>query len=108
MASKYKFLQIKSNLEINNRIVPDEEVVLENGTKFELKGCVVYGNGHYIAYFKHDDLWYIYNDIEPDNRVMRIGNYDKLLSRRRYNPTTAGVLYFYHKNLIILDVIPYL
>lgn len=76
-------------------IYPNETITLMNNKKFFLYSCVIYtGKLHYIAYFKDENDWYIYNDINPN--FIKIGSFEYMLKLDK-SPMTHGVLFFYKK-----------
>jgi hypothetical protein len=50
------------------------------------------GGGHYVAYFKCDDQWYLYDDMSAS--IQLIGDYKKLL---KTDAVTRSILFFYSK-----------
>jgi ubiquitin C-terminal hydrolase len=80
---------------INYPIYPNEILLLNNKDKYYLCSCVIYtGYGHYIAYIKNNNDWYIYNDLDP---VLRhIGSFNKMLKLER-TPLRNGVIFVYNK-----------
>ena len=77
----------------------------EHSDELQLNNIIVHlgttvRGGHYIAYFKCNGKWYLYNDLR--DRIERVGTYDQLLnhpiitkdgSRFEYSGTVANNCY---------------
>jgi hypothetical protein len=79
----------------SKKFIPNEHIKLkENINNLSLHSVVVYNSHHYTCYFLYNTIWYYYNDL--DHQLQKIGNYNKLISRKTYpNVLTNGTIFFY-------------
>lgn len=80
-----KFIDTKIN-------VPDHIITGRDRKVLYLNAVVVYLNRHYTCYFKNNDIWYYYDDL--DNSTIEIGDYYELLQARP-SIQRNGTLLFY-------------
>jgi hypothetical protein len=78
-------------------IAPPQSIRLnEDSRELHLNNIIVHvgdtiESGHYVAYFKCNGNWYLYNDM--DDRIERIGTYEQLLKHRILNSSKTGFAY---------------
>jgi hypothetical protein len=74
---------------ITTTILPDETIILGDRSQLQLVSIVVHwGNargGHYVAYIKCDNIWYLYNDV-GFTHLIKIGSFNALFERRSGEP----------------------
>jgi len=86
----------------------------EDSPELELNNIIAHvgptvNSGHYVAYFKCNDNWYLYNDLDKKAKIERVGTYEQLLKHRildedkkifKYpgNVENNAVLLFYSNN----------
>ena len=74
-------------------ISASEEMVLKD-KKLNLSAIVVHsGDEHYVAYFKCQGEWFLYDDVK--HNIKNIGSYNKMILNKVYNPLTHGTIFFY-------------
>jgi ubiquitin C-terminal hydrolase len=82
---------------ITTPVIPSQTIRLNEGSaELQLNNIIVHvgdtiKSGHYVAYFKCNDNWYLYNDM--DDRIERIGTYEELLEHRILNSSKTGFRY---------------
>ena len=65
---------------------------------FALHAIVVYnGSGHYISYFSHKGVWYLYDDLCAAN-IRAFDSFEDMIDGP-FNPRTHGLLFFYSQRL---------
>ena len=82
----------------NIEIIPEEEIQIET-SQYQLYGAVVWHNGHYISFFRCNDEYYFYNDMNTENYIQKVGSYEQLLGFR-YSDTpnvikTNSTIFYY-------------
>jgi hypothetical protein len=77
------------------KIIPNKTINLKNNQKpLNLYGIITYSDGHYIAFYNCDDIWYEYNDM-PAIKIKKIGSYDNLLEyNSEFVKTNSKVLIY--------------
>ena len=70
----------------------------EDSAELHLNNIIVHvghtiESGHYVAYFKCNDNWYLYNDLNPQNKMERVGTYEQLLKHRILNDEETDFKY---------------
>lgn len=80
-------------------IYPNEILIVSNNNKifkYNLCSCVIYtGYLHYKCYFKNGNMWYIYNDLDPEIKL--IGSFNDMI-KLDVSPIT-------HATILIYDII---
>ena len=84
----------------NIEIIPEEEIQIET-SQYQLYGMVVWHNGHYVSFYRCNDEYYFYNDMNTANYIRKVGNYQELL-RFTYADTpnviiTNSTIFYYIK-----------
>lgn len=81
---------------INKVIIPDKYINISKNN-FELSSVVVFLHNHYTSYFKCNNTWYYYNDIQKKDLYKKVGTYEKLLLLPNTYIKTNATLFFYTK-----------
>jgi hypothetical protein len=87
------------------RVLCTQKIKLKSNRSLSLNGIVVHigtvGGGHYIAYFKCNNNWFLYDDLMNNlTRTKFIGSYENLMKSRKIfgriiNVKTHGTIYYY-------------
>lgn len=86
---------------VEKQIIPLQQITIENGTKYNLTGITIFHNNHYVAYYKCDDIWYFYNDMET-SKVTNLGNFDNIFETTYLSDypevMVRSTIYYYSKD----------
>jgi hypothetical protein len=107
----YIVLNVDRGLQSGKSLVRDktafdirETILCPRGESIELQFVVKYIDSpkHYVCYFKdiHDDLWYLYNDLNKTFRIISSGAQDKTpgtFEKMKAETATGCTLLFYTK-----------
>ena len=85
-------------------IIAPEFIFVKNFKKLELSSIVIHTGGcHYVCVFKYNDgNWYYYNDMSLP--IKKLGSYNDMIKKSKYNPFTNGTLFFYKSNSLLEEV----
>ena len=91
----------QTTLNMNEEFIIAPVIVSESfsidHSSFNLHAIVVFnGGGHYVSHFKHQGVWYLYDDVRV-NDIHVFGSFENMM-QGHLNPATHGVLFFYSKN----------
>ena len=87
-------------------IICTKQITLKSKRILKLNAVVVHigtvGGGHYVVYFKCNNNWFLYDDLNQINptRTQFIGSYENLMKsrniyRKNVNVKTHGTIYYY-------------
>ena len=88
-------------------IICTKQITLKSKRILKLNAVVVHigtvGGGHYVVYFKCNNNWFLYDDInqmKKNTRTRFIGSYENLMKSRKIygkvvNVKTHGTIYYY-------------
>lgn len=86
---------------LEKQIIPLKQITIENGTVYNLSGITIFHNGHYVAYYKCDEIWYFYNDMATP-KVINLGDFNSIFETTYLsnNPEVMvrGTIYYYTKD----------
>lgn len=81
---------------VSLKIKPDENVKIGN-IDLELSSIIIHqggtSGGHYVSYFKCNDMWFFYDDTSSRRMITLIGSYENLINIKHV--LTNGTLFFY-------------
>ncbi len=75
-------------------IDPVPEIRLVSGQVFQFSGVVIFQSAHYNCYYRCDDVWYFYDDINM-RKSKKIGDYAVMMDVAHHDITERGTVYFY-------------
>jgi len=87
-----------TNLVLTKPIHPNEAIKFKEKV-LQLYSVIIHvggiDSGHYLVYFKHNDRWFVYNDVS--HKIREIGTFGDMLNKSP-SPTSRGVIYFYGRD----------
>lgn len=91
---------LDENEVIEKQIIPLEKISIKNGTVYNLTGITIFHDGHYVAYYKCNNIWYFYNDIATP-KVTKLYNFENIFNATYLSDIpevmSRGTIYFYTK-----------
>lgn len=78
---------------LRNPVVPTPEIVLESGQHFRFSAVSVHHSNHYWCYYRHDNVWYLYDDANQQTPKL-IGSYKTLIKTHGILMSHGTVFYY--------------
>lgn len=74
-------------------IIPDSNIT-KDGITFVLSGIICALPGHFVAYYREEDTWYFYDDMQSTLKL-NVGSYAQLMVHEKSRIQKKGVVFLY-------------